>query len=168
MNRTEFEEAGSLKKPGPIGRWLRILSGVLCFYFLYMVGRGYSGIVSTEFPAAITLWLGVLFCLYGIPHVLNIGFGLNWGKWPRWVFVVIAVVAVAFSYFQNRTLWGPEVGLMIFSLLVFVLATLAPSFVLSGMIATPGCSCAGQCGGRTRRNRRSNRSIPGVAPHAAG
>lgn len=138
MSQTEFKKAGSMDKPGPVGRWARVLSGLLCVYFLYSVVAGYPGIVSTEFPVVFSLWIGVLFCLHGLPHVLKIGFGFHFGKWPRWFWLVIVAGTVAFSFFERGTLWGPEVGLAVFVLVFFVLVMLAPALVLSGIIATPG------------------------------
>ena len=138
MSSTEFKDPGTIGKPGPIGRVVRVLGGIFYFYFLYMTIKGYNGIVSPNFPASFSLWLGVLFCLYAIPHVLNIGLGFNWGKWPRWMYLVLGFGVVVFTYVQYGTLWGPEIGVLVFGLLFFVLITLAPAMVLSGIGATPG------------------------------
>ena len=138
MGETEFRSAGSLQKPGPIGRSVRITTGLLCFYLLYQTIQGYTGIVSSEFPAVVSLWLGVLFCFHGLPHILNVGYARNWGMWPRWGSLGIALVASALSYLQKGSFWGPEIGLVVFLLMFFVLVHLAPTLTLAGIIATPG------------------------------
>lgn len=138
MNYTDFKDPGSIEKPGPIGRMIRIFFGIFCFYFLYVVIIGYDEIFRADFPADFTFWLGVLLCLKSIHHVFNIGFGFHWGKWPQRIYLVLGFGAVVFSYVQNGTFWGPEVGVVVFGLLFLVLVTLAPSMILSGIIATPG------------------------------
>ena len=138
MNETQFEEPGSLERPGPIGRIVRIVAGILCVYFLFLVVKGQAGMMGADVPTDARVWIGAVLCLYGLPHIFNIGYGRNWGGWPRWVTLLLALGAVAFSTFQHDSLWGPEPGLIVFVLLGFVLINLGPSFVLSGILATPG------------------------------
>ena len=36
MSSTEFKDPGTIGKPGPIGRVVRVLGGIFYFYFDYM------------------------------------------------------------------------------------------------------------------------------------
>ena len=66
---TVFEEQGSLRKPGPIGRVVRFLLGAWLLWALYILLRSWTGLVDTTPPGGIDFWLFVIFASWVTPIV---------------------------------------------------------------------------------------------------
>ena len=130
----KFEKPGILQRPGPIGRAVRIVFGIGATYFLTEVLTSYSGIVRVGLPRSISLFFGIVFTFYFLPDVINIGFTRRWGRKPQLVVIVLAVTAAVFDQVHYGFFWGPELGLLVFVLLAYVLTHLSLSFILAGIL----------------------------------
>ena len=73
------------------------------------------------------------------PYVVNIGFSQNWKQWPRFAVVGIAAILAIADVLIYGSWWALPFG--VFSLIWFLYwsSHLGFSFVLSAVIATPGC-----------------------------
>jgi hypothetical protein len=84
-------------------------------------------------------WFWFLFGLVLAPYVVNIGLGVKWGAWPRIAAIILVAGAGLLGYaqtgtFLNRPLW---VGMDVFMIYIYI--HLGLSFLLSALLATPGC-----------------------------
>ncbi len=138
MTVGKFLEPGSIERPGAIGRMARIVSGCALLYFLILTLIHHTSYVSLVIPKDPGIWIGVGFSFYFLPDVINVGFTRNWRRWPQLIIFLVALAAVVFDFFQYRSFWGPPLGLLVFALLVYVTAHLGLSFILAGILATPG------------------------------
>ncbi len=136
---TVFEEQGSLRKPGLVGRAVRFVFGAWLLWALYTLLSGWSGLVDTTPPGRIDLWLFVVFAFWVTPYVVNIGFTQNWRRAPQVALAVLAAVALVIDLVLYGTWWAPPLGFLIWIWLVYLSAHLGISFVLSALVATPGC-----------------------------
>ena len=137
---TQFEEQGSLPKPGLIGRLVRLLLGVWLLSLTYTLVRdGPAGLLDTAAPAQWTWWAGVLIGLALTPYVVNIGFTRNWKHWPRMGVLAAAAVLIVIDLISFGTWWAPPLGVFALLWMVYWSGHLGLSFVLSSLIATPGC-----------------------------
>jgi hypothetical protein len=144
LNRKEvlvtamFEKPGSLPKPGPIGRIVRIISGCALLYFFIVTMTNFGNYVGLTVPKYPLMWLGVALSLYFLAYVVNVGFTITWGRRLQLILVSAAMATVMLDLLIYRSFWGPPLGLLVFVLLAYVTGHLGVSFILAGILATPG------------------------------
>jgi len=130
-----FDEPGTLQRPGPIGRLVRLILGLLCLWLVWQLAFR-SGTPDLTNPS---FWIFVAFGMLLVPYVINIGFGVTWGAWPRIVSTILLVGAAAIGYLTTNgqiafSLWATAAIWM-----AYVYGHLGISFVMSSLLATPGC-----------------------------
>jgi hypothetical protein len=133
-----FASRGTFEKPGPIGRALRLFLGCLLLYFFTLIVADFRETISLAIPRHPMMWFGVALSLYFLGDVVNVGFTRNWQRMPQLVFAVVVLGAVVFDLLAYRSFWGPPLGFLIFFLLAYVTGHLGASFILAGILATPG------------------------------
>ena len=138
-SETRFEKQGSLPKPGPIGRLVRLALGALCLYGVYGLYQAWS-YYGIEAPISEPTWI-ITFAVavWLIPPVVNIGFMKNWGRRPRWFVVIGAAVLAVVSRVGWGSWIGPPLGIFVSAVIFYTLGHLGLSFVLSAILGTPGC-----------------------------
>ncbi len=135
-----FDEPGWLRKPGFIGRTVRFIIGAWLLWALYSLLRyGWLVLVDTTAPSQIEWWLLIIVAFWLMPPVVNIGFTKNWRRAPQVVLSVLIAVAIVLDLAIYGTWWAPPLGLFVLAWLVYFTAHLGFSFVLSALLATPGC-----------------------------
>lgn len=137
---TEFEESGSLPRPGPLGRLIRVGLGIwLLWFFVLLVTQGPAVLISTTVPQSWSFWLVTAFIFWVTPYVINIGFTRRWRRKPQGVVLGIVTTAVVIDLISYGTWWAPPLGVFLLGWLLYISGHLGFSLVLSGLIATPGC-----------------------------
>jgi len=79
---SEFLDAGSLTRPGPIGRLVRLALGAACLYAVSDLVIYGKPIILDPLAAIPGLIVIVIVNLRVFNHVVNIGFGKSWRRWP--------------------------------------------------------------------------------------
>ena len=136
---TQFQTAGALAKPGPIGRFVRFIFGVLLFAYLYALLVGWQYHLTTDFPADFGFFIGVAACFWVLPYVVNIGFTRNWRRKPQYFVLILTLLGIVWTLVHYGTIWGPPVSWITQIWLTYFALHLGISFVLSSLLATPGC-----------------------------
>lgn len=143
---TQFEKAGSLSSPGPIGRLVRLGLGLWITYaFFQFLDIGFldaqkaDRFFSWQTPTHPSFWLAVLFFFWVFPYVVNIGFSRNWRRKPQWILLAAVTIVAIGGYFQGGSLWSPVMAWLILIWLLYVTAHLGFSFLLAAILGTPGC-----------------------------
>lgn len=135
-----FQKPGTLNSPGPIGRIVRLLFGMGCLFFIIMImTKGTAGLVGFSFPSHPGWWVGIVMGFYVFSYVINIGYTRTWGRWPQLIISLVIISFVAFYLIRWRSFWGPSLGWFILLWLAYVYGHLGISFILAGVLATPGC-----------------------------
>lgn len=130
-----FDRAGSLERPGPMGRTVRLVLGLACLWVVWqLVTR--SGLPDLVNPS---FWVLAAFGLVLAPYVVNIGFGANLGAWPRVASVGLLALAAVVSFATAGSLLAAPLWATVVVWMVYVYGHLGLSFVLAAAIATPGC-----------------------------
>lgn len=130
-----FDTEGTLPLPGPIGRLVRMALGLLIAKFIY---DWLTIIDSSDYlQPFILLW--VAFSVALVPYVVNIGFGVNLGAWPRLALLGVWALAAIAGYveqgvFRSELLWN-----VVEITQIYIYGHLGISFFLSAILATPGC-----------------------------
>ena len=135
----KLDEPGSLPKPGPVGRIIRLLFGLLCLWYVSELLAAAGSLIASNGHILPLVWNGILPGLFLISYVINIGFSHSLGKMPAIVSAAVLAAAALASYFSSGTV---ETGLFarvtwIWELYLF--AHLGLSFVLAAVIGTSGC-----------------------------
>jgi hypothetical protein len=101
------------------------------YVFLTVVGPQHLGRATVLLWFAITFWLA--------PYIVNIGWGVRWGMWPRLGLLALWVLAAL----VDLLIQGSPVGATLWFALkwssLYLLGYLGLSFMLSALLATPGC-----------------------------
>ncbi len=130
-----FNEEGTLPSPGPIGRLVRLSMGAIIMKFIY---DWFVWIDSSDFDNPfILLWIAVSVAL--VPYVVNIGFGFNGGAKPRYALLGIWVLAAVAGFGIDSNLRSETLWTVVEITQIYIYGHLGISFVLSAILATPGC-----------------------------
>jgi len=132
-------DKGTLGRPGPVGRIVRLGLGLLCLYGLSELLLYRQNIIQTPASVLPNISLLVLFAVFIINYVVNIGFGRSWGRWPSYLSVAGLLILAAISWLAFGNTDHPLFGAVLWAWLVYFYAHLGSSFVLAAIIATPGC-----------------------------
>tara|TARA_R110002049_G_scaffold130820_1_gene289270 strand:- start:1598 stop:2134 length:537 start_codon:yes stop_codon:yes gene_type:complete len=135
----KLNEPGTLTRPGPIGRGVRLVFGALCLWYVVgLIGIG-DNLLDMNGSIHTTIWNGILPGLFLISYVINIGFSRPWRKWPAIISAAVFLAVATFGYFSTgsaetallaRTIWLWE---------LYVFGHLGLSFFVAAFIGTPGC-----------------------------
>lgn len=135
----KLQEPGSLAKPGPIGRAVRLLFGLACLLYVSGLIQVADDLIDVSAHIRPLVWNGIFAGLLLVCYVINIGFSRPWKKWPAIVSggVFLALAGAGFlsegwveTAFLARTIWVWD---------LYIFSHLGVAFVISGAIGTPGC-----------------------------
>jgi hypothetical protein len=135
----KLDEPGSLPKPGPIGRVVRLLFGLLCLWFVSELLVATRSLVAGNGEILPLVWNGILLGLFLISYVINIGFSRSWGKMPAIASAAFLAVAALASYLSSGTIETNLFARAAWIWELYLFAHLGLSFALSAVIGTPGC-----------------------------
>ncbi|MFQ5341545.1 MAG: hypothetical protein ACE5F6_08355 [Anaerolineae bacterium] len=138
MMTVNIEKSGTFPRPGPLGRGVRFVAGVVLLYFFIVTLINFPAYVSLRIPTHLLLWVGVAFSIYALPEVVGIALGRDLGRRPQIAFGALAIAAVIFNLAWYSSWWGPPLGLLLFLLLAYVTGVAGVSFLLAGALAVPG------------------------------
>lgn len=158
----ELLDEGTLPRPGPIGRILRLALGIACTHAAWEILTYHETLIPTPIDALpnIAVMILVAFCVFN--YVVNIGFGRDWKRWPLVVVTatIVLVAAGAWLFFGTANHWLP--GLALWLWMVYFFLHLGASFLLAAILATPGCEMRAipELFGKMRGNSVSEHACP--------
>ena len=92
----KLDEPGTLPRPGPAGRAVRLVLGILCLWYVYGLITIAGDVMSPAGNVRTMIWNGILPGVFLVSYVVNIGYSRAWKKWPAIVsaiaFALVAVV----------------------------------------------------------------------------
>ena len=135
----KLDEPGTLVKPGPIGRTVRLVFGVLLLWYVGELWSVRDALYSTGGGINSTIWNGVLPGLILISYVVNIGYSRSWKKWPAIISAGVFLAVGVYGYFVHRSAETSVLAGGIWIWELYLYSHLGLSFLLAAIIATPGC-----------------------------
>lgn len=130
-----FDEPGTIARPGPIGRMVRLTLGALCLWLVWQLAMR-SGSQDLFNPS---FWVLAAFGQMLAPYVVNIGFGVKWGAWPRIASIVLILAAAGLGFAGSDSVLSAPLWATLAIWMGYIYGHLGLSFVLSAILATPGC-----------------------------
>ena len=135
----KLDEPGSLPKPGPVGRVVRLLFGLLCLWYVSELLAVAGTLIASDGHILLLVWNGILPGVFLISYVINIGFSRSWGKMPAVVSAALLALAALAGYLSSGTVETTLFARVAWAWELYVFAHLGLSFVLAALIGTPGC-----------------------------
>lgn len=135
----KLDEPGSLPRPGPVGRLVRLGLGVLCLWQVYGLIQVFGTLMGTNGSIRPFVWNGVIIGLFLVSYVVNIGFSQDWKKWPAVVSAAALAIIAGVGYAMSGII---ETSLLAYSIWIwelYVFSHLGLAFIIAGVIGTPGC-----------------------------
>ncbi len=134
-----LEEPGSLPRPGPIGRTVRLALGLLCAWYVQGLLVVSNQLITDSGHITAVIWNGAAVGLFLISYVINIGFSRAWKKWPAFFSAGLFLAIASYGYLTTGSAETPILGRTAWAWTVYLYAHLGASFIISGLIGTPGC-----------------------------
>jgi hypothetical protein len=135
----ELVSSGSIERPGKIGRTLRLSLGLGCYFALYQLFMSHETIINNPVSTLpnMVLIVGAAVCI--VNYVVNIGFGMNWGRWPSILSISVlgTIASVNWLILDTPDHW--MLGVVYWAWLFYFYLHLGTSFLIASMLATPGC-----------------------------
>ncbi len=135
----KLDEPGSLPKPGPIGRAVRLLFGLVCLYYVVGLIQVSDSLIGSDGHIKAIVWNGVLVGLILISYVINIGYSRSWKKWPAAASAGIFIVIAGYGYLAVGAIETNELARTVWVWELYLFSHLGGAFLLAGVIGTPGC-----------------------------
>lgn len=135
----KLDEPGSLCRPGPIGRLVRLAFGALCLWYVFQLLQVSGSWVQGDGHIGTVIWNGIFPGLILVSYVINIGYSRSWKKWPAIISAITFLLIGAFGYFTTGSIESTYLSVAIWMWLLYIFSHLGIAFVLSGVIGTPGC-----------------------------
>ena len=135
----ELVAPGSLSRPGPIGRLLRSLLGVLCLYALWGLIHVAPDFVENPIGLLPNLGLMLLFALCVFNYVINIGFSRDWHRYPLILSLIFLLAVATVGYLFTGDAGTEVLGFTVLLWLGYFYTHLGISLLLATALATPGC-----------------------------
>ena len=134
-----LDEPGTLPRPGPVGRIVRLAFGALSVWYVTELIGVADNLLDTQGNVRAVVWNGILPGLFLISYVINIGFSRAWRKWPAFVSAGVFLAAAGFGYLTTGSVESVTLTRTVWLWELYVFAHLGLAFVLSALLATPGC-----------------------------
>lgn len=135
----KLDEPGSLSRPGPVGRLVRLFFGALCLWYVYGLTQVSENLISSAGQIWPMIWNGALIGLFLISYVVNIGFSRAWKKWPAIVSAGVLGLIAGAGYVITGSVETTILARSIWVWELYVYSHLGLAFIVAGVIGTPGC-----------------------------
>lgn len=135
----KLDDPGSLARPGPIGRLVRLAFGLLCAWYVKGLIDVSDSLVTSDGHVRTLIWNGILPGLFLISYVVNIGFSRAWRKWPAIVSAIVILAVAGVGYFLRGNIETELLARTIWTWEIYLFSHLGLAFLIAGVIGTPGC-----------------------------
>ncbi len=140
MSACQFEDAGTINRPGTIGRCVRFGNGMGVLAVLIWIVTSYETFMSSENPGVLVatlISLAVFFAFVNFMAIISVGIVRNY-DWLLVVLVLAFLSAVVFDFVHYGHFWGPPLGVLALLFMGYVYTHLGLSYIVAGVFAVPG------------------------------
>lgn len=135
----KLDEPGSLPKPGPVGRIVRLALGMLCLWYVKGLVDVSDSLIVGDGHIRAVVWNGILPGLFLISYIINIGFSRAWGKRPAYVSAVLIAAVAGAGYILEGKVETQLLARLFWSWETYLFSHLGVAFLIAAVIGTPGC-----------------------------
>ena len=135
----KLDEPGSLPRPGPIGRTVRLAFGLLCLWYVVSLIQLTGNLLDGDRHIRPIIWNGIIIGLFLISYVVNIGFSRAWKKWPAIFSACIFLLIAGMGYITQGSLETSLLAHVIWGWELYLFSHLGLAFIISSVIGSAGC-----------------------------
>ncbi len=135
----KLDETGSLPRPGPIGRLVRLAFGLVCIWYVFVLIAVSGDLMSGQGGIRPVVWNGVLIGLFLVSYIINIGYSRPWKKWPALISTGVFLAIAGIGYLTKGTVETELLARAVWGWEVYLFSHLGVAFVIAALIGTPGC-----------------------------
>jgi hypothetical protein len=135
----KLDEPGSLPRPGPVGRILRLVFGMLCLWYVTDLIQVTGSLISNDGHIKSVVWNGLLIGLFLVSYVVNIGFTKAWKKWPLFISIGIFLLIAGYGYLTQGSFETNLLAHVIWGWELYLFIHLGLAFITSSLVGSPGC-----------------------------
>ena len=135
----KLEEPGSLPGPGPFGRVMRLGLGSMCLWYVFSLIQVAGNLFDSDDHIRPVVWNGVIIGLFLVSYIVNIGFSRAWKKWPAFISAAVFLLIAGAGYLTQGRIETSLLASVIWGWELYLFTHLGLAFLVSGIIATPGC-----------------------------
>lgn len=135
----KLDEPGSLPRPGPLGRVVRLAFGTLCLWYVIRLMQMAGNLLDGDGHIRTIVWNGIIIGLFLVSYVINIGFSKAWKKWPAVISAGVFLIIAAFGYITRGSIETRLLAQVIWGWELYVFSHLGLAFIISGVIGSAGC-----------------------------
>ncbi len=135
----KLDEPGSLPRPGPIGRAVRLGFGSMCLWYVVSLIQVTGNLLGSDGHIRPVVWNGVIIGLILVSYVINIGFSKAWKKWPAFVSAGIFLLIAWIGYLMQGSFETNLLAYVLWGWELYIFSHLGLAFVISGVIGSAGC-----------------------------
>ncbi len=141
MSTTDLnlEKTGSLLKPDPVGRLVRLGFAALVLYYSYVLFSVHESLVLANGQVRDLLWNGIIPGLFLVSYIINIGFSRDWKKKPAIFSLILLLIAAGYNYVAIGSYEGLYLAYTLAIWEFYLSLHLGLAFLIAGLIASPGC-----------------------------
>ncbi|GIU92793.1 MAG: hypothetical protein KatS3mg011_1699 [Acidimicrobiia bacterium] len=129
---------GSLPRPGPLGRLLRLVLAAVAGVGALAGVEAVRSVPPGTRPPTLLLAGVALLAGWMLPHLTDMGFGRRWGNRVRVAAAVLAGVLAVVDLVAFGEWWAPPLAWYLVVLIVAVFGWFAVSLAVAGVAAVPG------------------------------
>ena len=134
----KLDEPGSLPRPGPIGRLLRLAFGLICAWYVFRLVGVAGDLMSGDIHIRPIVSNGVFVGLFLISYIINIGFSRAWKKWPALISGVVFLALAGIGYVARGTIETNLLAHAVCAWEIYLLSLLVGAFLIASVIGPPG------------------------------
>ena len=135
----ELDAPGTLTRPGPVGRVVRIGFGLICLWYVGGLIEVAASVTIGDGDIREVIWNGIVVGLFLISYVINIGYSRAWKKWPAVASAAVFAMIAGFAYLTEGVFQTQTLARAIWSWEIYWFSHLGIAFLVVGVIGTPGC-----------------------------
>jgi len=135
----KLDEPGSLPRPGPIGRAVRLALGLLCLWYVFGLIQVSASLIGSDGRIRPVVWNGIVIGLFLVSYIINIGYSRAFKKWPAIVSAGVFLAIAGVGYLAEGNIETQMLARVVWGWNLYLFSHLGVAFVIAAVIGTPGC-----------------------------
>jgi len=135
----KLDDHGSLPKPGPMGRLLRLVFGIICIWYVVQLFAVSGDLMDSDSRIKSIVWNGILIGLFLVSYIINIGYSRAWKKWPAVVSAAVFILLAGAGFISTGSFQTSFLASTVWAWEIYLFSHLGTAFLVASLIGSPGC-----------------------------
>lgn len=118
---------------------MRLAFGASCLWYVISLLQVTGKFFDSDGHIKSIIWNGIIISLFLVSYVVNIGFSKTWKKWPAIISASTLLLIAAAGFLTQGHVETKLLAQAIWGWGLYLFSHLGLAFIVSSVIATPGC-----------------------------